>query len=319
MKNLGRPKSKSQIGPGGWTLIAVVVSLAMVPNGAAVKLLSANLQPASIAAVRYSIVAIILMAIFFVMLKKHHKVVRKNIWKLILPAIPLSVGGPLYISAIAESSASYVSVLLLLAPITFGILSMLLTKDKVTKSAVVGILFAVLGGSIVILLPVLLGHSVGWFGVVPLIVLGFYILLHASFPVVVRRENEAGVPLIMVMAIQYLFGAITSIIWASVAVGNDIFNEIASINVTDWLLMVYLSVGLCVVLRQLGIKAYEKTGTSTAVAVNYLGQVLAVIFPVLVIGETISWEMAVGAALIMIGIILTRQHHRGHNHLEMHR
>jgi drug/metabolite transporter (DMT)-like permease len=196
---------------------------------------------------------------------------------------------------------------------------MLLTKDKITKNSVVGILFAVLGGSIVILLPVLLNSSVGFFGFGPLIILAFYVLLHSAFPVVVRRENESGVPLIMVLAIQYLFGAIASVAWASLTVGERIFGEIAEMSLVDWLLILYLSVGFCIILRQISLKAYEKTGTSTTVAVNYLGQVLCVIFPVLVIGEDLSWEMILGAVLIMIGIILTRRHHDKRNHMEVHR
>jgi drug/metabolite transporter (DMT)-like permease len=87
---------------------------------------------------------------------------------------------------------------------------------------------------------------------------------------------------------------------------------------TDWLLMIYLAIGFCVLLRPLSVKAYEKTGTSTSVAINYLGQVLAVVFPVVMIGEQLTPEMVMGAVLIVIGIILTRRHHtkmnphRGH-------
>jgi drug/metabolite transporter (DMT)-like permease len=312
-------KPKNKLSASMWVVISVLLGLAMVPNGTAVKLLSASMDSASIAAIRYSIVAIILMTIFFVMLKKHKKAVKKELLKIILIAIPLSVGGPLYITAIAESSASYVSVLLLLSPIIFGILSMILTKDKVTKSAVIGILFAALGGSIVILLPTLLNNSVGFYGMIPLIIMAAYLLMHSAFPIVLRRENESGVPLIMVMALNYLVGAIACIIWAAVTVGDAVFVDMAEMNLTDWGLMAYLSIGFCVILRQLSVLAYEKTGTSTSVAVNYLGQVLAVMFPVVVIGETISWEMAAGAALIMVGIVLTRRHYAKHNHMEVHR
>jgi drug/metabolite transporter (DMT)-like permease len=293
-----------------WVMISVLTALAMVPNGTAVKLLSQDLTPPALAAIRYGLVAVILMTVFFIMLRKHRKAIKKNLLKIILTAIPFSLGGPLYISAIAESSASYVSVLLLLAPIIFGIFSIIITKDKVTKSSVVGILLAVLGGMVVILLPVLLNNPIGYFGVVPLIALGIYILMHAAFPVVVRHQNESGVPIIMVLAIQYLFGAVASAIWASLTIGAALFNDIATMTATDWALMIYLSVGFCVILRQLGIKSYEETGTSTAVTVSYLGQVSAVIFPVLVIGEIVSWEMMLGAGLIMIGIVLTRKHHQ---------
>jgi drug/metabolite transporter (DMT)-like permease len=92
-------------------------------------------------------------------------------------------------------------------------------------------------------------------------------------------------------------------------VGSGGFDDMAKMNWTDWGLILYLSVGFCVILRWLSILAYEKVGTSTSVALNYLGQVGSVIFPVLVIGETVSWEMAVGAIFIIVGIILTRQHH----------
>ncbi|MDR1196849.1 MAG: DMT family transporter [Candidatus Nomurabacteria bacterium] len=311
-------KTKSKISATAWVLISVLATLAMVPNGTAVKLLSQDLAPASLAAIRYSIVAIILMVIFFMMFKKHKKAIKKNLLKIIITAIPFSVGGPLYISAIAESSASYVSVLLLLSPIIFGIFSMILTKDKITKSSVLGILFAVLGGTIVILLPVLLNSSVGFFGIIPLIAMAFYILLHAAFMVAVRRQNESGVPLFMVLAVQYLFGAITSMIWAALTVGDAVFRDIANMTTVDWLLIAYLSVGFCVILRYVSVKGYEKTGTSTTVTINYLGQVLAVIFPALVIGEVISWEMAVGAILIMVGIFLTRKHHQKYQHHRSH-
>jgi drug/metabolite transporter (DMT)-like permease len=249
------------------------------------------------------------MTLFFVMLKKHWRVVKKHLLVTALLAIPFSLGGPLYITAVAESSASYVSILLLLTPVVFGIISTIVTRDKVTKGSLVGILLAVLGGTLVILMPSLSEQPVGFVGLSPALLLGVYILLHAAFPVAVRRENESGMPLIMAVAINYFFGAITSIVWAASTVGSGVFDDMAKMNWTDWGLILYLSVGFCVILRGLSILAYEKVGTSTSVAMNYLGQVGAVIFPVLVIGETVSWEMAVGAILIIVGIILTRRHH----------
>jgi drug/metabolite transporter (DMT)-like permease len=95
--------------------------------------------------------------------------------------------------------------------------------------------------------------------------------------------------------------------------GSGVLDGVDQLSLTDWLLMAYLAIGFCVLLRPLSVRAYEKTGTSTSVAVNYLGQVLAVVFPVLVIGEQLTWEMAVGAVLIIAGIILTRKHHIKHN------
>jgi drug/metabolite transporter (DMT)-like permease len=308
---------KNKLSANMWVVASIMIGLAMVPNGTAVRLLSSTLSASSLAAIRYSIVSIILIAIFIIMYKKHRKVVKKNFLKILLSAIPFSVGGIIYISAIAESSASYVAILLLLTPIIFGIMSAIFTKDKISKNAVIGILFAILGGTAVILLPVLMNSSVGYFGLVPILLIGVYILLHAAFPVVLRRENETGVPIVMVMAIQYTVGTIVCIIWAATTVGGGVFTEMASMSGTDWLLMAYLSVGFCVILRQLSIKAYEKTGTSTSVAVNYFGQVLAVAFPVIMIGETISPELAVGMALIIIGIVITRKHHI--KHLEKHR
>jgi drug/metabolite transporter (DMT)-like permease len=306
-------KTTKKTNSGIWVVLSVLVGLAMVPNGTAVKVLSDTIDPATLSLVRYGSVAIILMTIFFIMLPKHKKAIKRHWWKILLSALPFSLGGLLYATAIAESSASFVSVLLLLTPIIFGIFSTMFTRDKVTRSSVAGMLLAILGGVMVILVPVLMGSQVGFYGIVPLILVGVYILLHAAYPVVVRRENESGVPLVMVLALQYTVGAIATSTVAIVKLGGGVLDGVDQMSLVDWLLMAYLVVGFCVLLRPLSVKAYEKTGTSTSVAMNYLGQVLAVIFPVLVIGEQLTVEMAVGGALIIIGIILTRRHHVKHN------
>jgi drug/metabolite transporter (DMT)-like permease len=296
-----------------WVILSVLAGLAMAPNGTAVKILTGAVDSATLAVVRYSLVAIVLMTIFFIVLPKHKKAIKKHAGKILLSALPFSLGGLLYTTAIAESSASFVSVLLLLTPIIFGIFSTMFTRDKVTRSSVAGMLLAILGGVIVILAPILTNSHIGFYGIAPLIIIGIYILLSTAYPVVVRRENESGVPLIMVLAIQYTVGAIVTAIVAISKLGVGVLAGVDQMGLTDWLLMAYLVVVFCVLLKPLSVKAYEKTGTSTAVAVSYLEQVLAVVFPVLVLSEQLTWEMAVGAALIIAGIILTRKHHIKHN------
>jgi drug/metabolite transporter (DMT)-like permease len=293
-----------------WSLIFLFAVFMTAPNTMLIRVLADSLDGATIAAVRYTVTALILLPFFIHYLRRRHSTItRRRLLKLFLLVTPMAFGASLLSLAISYSNASYIAVLIMLTPIVFTILSTLLTHDRITRRALAGLMLAILGGITVIVLPILLNQPLGFFGAVPLILIAFYILIDASFPIFLRREHESGLPMPVILFASFATCAVVSNAVAIGVHGLETYAAVPTLGWQAWAIILYLALAASIIGRILQTKAYEHIGTLSVAAFNYLGHILSVALPIFILGEHVSWQLVVGAILIVGGLILTHQHH----------
>ncbi|MDR1300653.1 MAG: DMT family transporter [Candidatus Nomurabacteria bacterium] len=303
-----------------WVALAVLVMIAVVPNGTFTKLASFELDALTISALRYTMASLLLLPVFIINLKKHGRAVRKRLRFMILMSLPFSLGASLFTMALSLTSVSFVSILDLFSPIVFVIFSALIVKDRITRHAIAGMMLAVLGAVVIVVLPMVIGSgAVIEFGWLPLLLMMGFIIIEGTYPVYLRKVNETGVPIFSVTFIGFVWVAITSTIATFFVHGADSFAKIGELSPTGWLVIAYGAIMISIIARAANIKIYEKIGTATTAAISYLYYFLAILLPVLIFHENLSWEMFVGAALVIAGIFVTRRHPHKYKHVIHHK
>jgi len=305
---MAKKKQKVKI---NWMLVAVLALLLVVPSSIFIKLTSNEVNPYLVTMLRYGIVVITLLPFMIKAFLKNRKLIIKSLPIIIIMTMITCVGGPLHAAAIAGSSASFIEVLNLSYPIIFSIISILVTRDKLSKYSAAGLLMAILGGVVIILLPIILGSgTILTFGWLPVALQGITIVLGAISIVYLRKMNERGIPLTFLLGMGFIAAFIASIPLAMMDGGTSVFSQIGNLSVEAWAMIVYMAVIISVVAHMIKIKAYENIGTASYASLDYFYYALAITLPVFILGEVLSWEVIVGAVLIIIGIIFTRMHHK---------
>jgi len=290
-----------------WVIISILILFVCVPTGIFTKLISTEIDPYLLCVLRYGLATLILLPAIINAFKNHRKIMMKSLPVVILISLFASLSNPLHVGAIASSSVSFVYILNLFDPILFAIISLFIVRDRITKPAVIGLLFAILGASVILALPLLTGEGAvytnGW---LPALMVFGSIITGGIWVAKMRKLDESGVPLSAMVGFGFLFTTFTSIGIAINNGGTAVFSQVSNLSGTGWLMLIYLAVVVSVVVRIVRSKAYNNIGTATYASTDYIYYIMAIAAPLVILGETISWEMIVGASLVIIGIIFTR-------------
>lgn len=303
-----------------WLLVSVFGLILVLPYGIFTKLIGNEINCYLLLAFRYCVSALILLPFVVEAFRKQKKALIKKLPIIIVSCALLSLGFPLYGAAVSLSSVSFVEILLLFTPILFSIISFGVVKDKVSRNSIIGLLFAILGAAIITVIPIFLGNgAVIVFGWLPVFMVAVYMIAAAVEPVFMRRMNEQGVSILALMCISTIFCTITSSIYAINDAGVQVFGEISNLSSAGWAMLIYLGITTCIA-AAMRYKAYTHIGTSTHATLNYLSSFLAIAAPIIVLGESLSWEVVLGGILILVGVVITRQHtHKyGRKHKRKH-
>ena len=187
------------------------------------------------------------------------------------------------------------------------IISTLVTRDRFSRNKVMGFLFAVLGGLVMVLLPNLNNNTNMNFGIVPVILMLIHVVCANIVSVIFRKENERGTPILAVFAPIHFVWAIVGATTASIS--GDI-GQIHDLTINNLLFLTYLGIIISVAYNAIFTKYYERAGTTSAATIEYLKKSLTILTPMIILGEMLSWEIALGAAFIVTGVIFTRQSYK---------
>jgi drug/metabolite transporter (DMT)-like permease len=302
-----------QSNSAGWISLAVLMLLLTLPNGIFVKLIGAEIDYYLIGFVRWAMAGIVLIPFIVDAFVKHRRLMLKNLPVILVAFLLISLGGPLQNAAIVMSSVSFTEIISLFVPIVFAIVSIFATKDRLSRHAVAGLLLAILGGVVITVIPTLTGSgAVIDFGWLPLIFVSVHVVCSAVVPVFLRKQNEKGIPLTALVGISFLLTSLVSGGFVVFDSGFETFGQIANISPLGWLMMAYTAIVVSVVVRPVRVKVYEHIGTMSEASLSYLYHLLAIMLPLALLGEWLSWELIVGGVLIIFGIIMTRMHPRKH-------
>ena len=311
-KKIQKNSKKTPI--GHWLAIGLFANLLFLPSGIFIKLITNEVDPAVFTAVRYSVAFLALLPFVISGIKKHRKLFLKKLPVILVISVVSAITPVLNATALSIANVSFVAVLELFAPIVFAIIAFIIIKEKVSRNSVIGILFAALGGMAIFVLPTLIGSGgVITFGWLPVILCAIVVVMNSIWQVYLRKIHEEGLPLLVLTGISFMFASLASIgVMLSSSVSEAFFG-LGELSIDGWLMILYLAIVASGFARFLTVRSHEKLGTATQTTIIYLHYAASIILPIIILGETMSFEMIIGTILILVGIIFTRMHYRKHH------
>ena len=290
-----------------WLIMALLANLLFLPGGIFIKLITDEITPSLLPVLRSGLIVLVLLPFIISGIIKYKKILKKNLKTILLVCVACAVGPLCYAYAMSMSNVSFLAIIDMFTPIAFAIMSVFIVKDKISRNSLIGILFAIFGGIMIFVVPLLTGEgSVVVFGWIPVVLALASMATSALWPVFLRKQNENGLPLPMMIGIGFFFSALAAGIFTITNSGIETFAEVGNISITSWVMIIYLAVVFSICARLLSVKAYKRVGTATMTTVQYLYYLSLIALPIFVLQERLSWEMFVGAGLILAGIIFTR-------------
>lgn len=290
-----------------WFLIGLLAAFMAAPNGTIIKYTSTEISPFIFNGLRFGLMAIICSPYIIAARKK---ITFKNLKATFVVSFFMFSAVMSYVIAIQASQASYVSIITLLTPVVFVIFSLKLTGESVSRRAVAGITLAALGAFIIVAFPVAFQQGAS-FRFYPLAT--FFGLCNViTFPLAIiysKKANDQGLPLTAILGISaWAIFIITMLI--SILLGDWSGTSFSSTSIIG---IVYSGVIVAFLARIMGVASYEHLGSPVISGLSYVETLLAIVIPVIILGEKLSIEMVVGGALILLGVYFV-EHHKSVHH-----
>lgn len=293
-----------------WFLVGLLSVFLAAPNSTFTKFGTDSVNPILYVGLRFFVIGIVTLPF---VIKAKDNLTRSNVKHTLISAVGMTVAVTSYVGAISLSQASYVSIITLITPIFFIIFSNKLTGEKISRRAIFGITLAMLGAMIVVLLPIAIRQS-GDFVFYPLATL-LALINTIAFPITIiyyRKANDEGVPIMALMNISawvVTFISVLILFFMTIFLGTtfDSPDKPAIIAVF------YSAIAVALLSRAMGIKSYEFIGAVRTSALAYLETFLAILIPILVLGEKLSIEMIIGGIVILMGVFVV-EHHKSIHH-----
>lgn len=296
-----------------WFIVGLLGVLLSAPNATVVKYGIGDLNPYLFNTLRFTLIAAITTPYLITRLSKFTKKNRKHV---LMAGMYMSAAVISFVWAIKLSQASYVSVILLLSPIFFILLSARMTGEKITARSAAGITLAAIGAAVIVFLPISLEQK-GEFTFYPLASL-FALINTITFPLAIityKKANDAGLPMVAIMsASSWIVALINTAFWL-VAGG-----AVVTLSGSAYVGILYSGIAVALVGRSLNVASYERIGSAATSALGYVEILLSILLPVLFLNETLSVEIIIGGVLILVGVYIV-EHHKSthHRHFLMHK
>lgn len=284
-----------------WFAIAAAAVLLAAPNGVIVKVAMEEIPAVWVNVFRFALIALVMLPVIIRSIKVMN---RQNMKYALLAGVMSAIAVTGYMHAIDLSQASYVAVINLGIPILLMLYSVYLTKERVSKRAMLGISIAALGAFIMIGTPLLVGQGFeqGFYPLATVLAL----INCATFPLTIifsRKANEAGLPITATYGISASMVATVSVI-AALIMGVSLPAEAIQSNPLILLPIAYSALAVSFLARVLTVAAYQRLGSVAVSGFQYIESFLSIMLPILLIGERMTTEMLVGGVMILIGVIV---------------
>lgn len=311
MKNKKNSKSSNW---SFWLTVGLIAQLMIAPNPTILKAQTDILDPLLLNVLRSAFAAAVSIPFILINLRKW---TRQSLIYSIGAGLCMSVATNALVFALSQGDASYAVVLSLLSPLVLIFLSRAFFHDKITKRGIAGITLAALGGFIVIALPLVFSGKSVSFHVYPMATA--LMLLNAIFfplsVILLRKSHEAGAALTATQGVSSIVVLATTVA-AYYAIGGT-FSHLETISPLSWVGLAYSGIFVIFIARGLVTRSYEHVGAIATSALTYLESLVAIIIPVVILGEHLSAPIAVGGALILFGVYLA-EHRQTKRHIYAH-
>ena len=308
-------QTPSNIPLWAWHGIALIPVLIAVPNGTFMKLISEAMDPAWINVVRFAIIVVILLPF---LIRARKAITKRNLQYAVLQGVAYSISVACYVFAISLSQASYVSVINLGIPIMLMIYSVYLTRERVTRNAMVGISIAALGAFVIVGFPLLMGQGfTSDFNPLATILSLIGISAYPLSVIFSRKANDSGLPITAAFGVSSIVVFCVSLVIALVVSGSFPAQEVFS-NPHVMLMIAYTAIGISLLARMITVLSYKHLGSAVTGGLYYIEGFASILLPILVLGERMTSEMLFGGILILLGVLVAETHHHASVHKEHH-
>ena len=283
-----------------WFIVAFVAVLLAAPNNTFLKSSLHEIGPLWISFIRFTTLAVVLLpALYFGRKSLNERGLNYSVIAGVAYAVAvMSMGG-----AIFYSQASYPALIGISSPILMMFYSVWLTREKVSHKSFFGITVAAVGGFLIIFLSILFSGSNGG-GVSPVATI-LALLNAAASPlmyVMTKKAVDTGMSIqTSLSAVALTAVAIIGVVLLGVNPLAPTITQIAQPGII--LPIIYSVIGAMLLARGMTTIAFKRLGSASIAGLDYLGVLLAVLVPVLALGERLTIEMAIGGGLILAGVI----------------
>jgi drug/metabolite transporter (DMT)-like permease len=295
-----------------WFILAFASVLLAAPNGSVIKIVLEQTNTFTLITYRYLLVLIITLPL---LIKYAPTLTRKNIRTSLSGGIYMSISLLTFVLAINMSQVSYVSILMLLAPLMLIVFSNRIIGEKISRRGIAGITLAAIGAMLIVVLPVALSQF-GEFVFYPeaTILTLINCVTFSLATIRYRQANEAGLSFGPILAITAIIAVALHGVIGLVMYGPSSFQNLSTEAIIG---IIYSGIVVGLIARVISVAAYERIGSVASGGFAYIEMLLAILLPVLWLNEKLSIEMTVGGILILIGVYVA-EHHKSLAHKHFH-
>jgi drug/metabolite transporter (DMT)-like permease len=286
-----------------WIGLAIVYAVVGAPNTTAIKVAVEAADPLYWVLARFLPLALVLTPFVLAAWKKLRV---GNAWLYAIGGgLSMVTAIILYTLAVQYSQASYVSIVTLATPIILVMLSWLILRTSMNRQAMAGLTMAAIGAMVLVVLPIALsGGSVEVYPLATVLALGNSVAFGLAI-IFMKRLNETSK-----VSLPALIGINSYIAVAVCGVLFYLFGDVSRTPNTleFWSLALYSGFGVALIGRIIMIKVFEVLGPAFNAGIVYFETFLAILVPVVLIGEKISITMVIGGIFILMGLYLIEHH-----------
>jgi len=303
-----KKKKKSRL---FWLAISIVGLIIAAPNGTIIRHTIIDADPYFFNSLRFGLIALITTPI---MVKYRSMFTKKNVWYSLNAGFFMAIAVISYVWALKLSQASYVSIITLLSPIVFILLSIKLDNGKITRRALAGVSLAALGALTIVALPIALSQNQPFVFYPTATILA--LVNCVTFPLAIlayKQADDHKIPMLASFSVSSWVICLINVIALAIA-----RPALAAPDLTFLSGIFYSGVMVALLSRIIGVRSYEHLGTTVTSVFSYLETLLAILLPVLILGEKLSLEMIAGGMLILAGVYIVEHHSKTHHKHRLH-
>lgn len=289
-----------------WFYLGLFGVLISAPNATVIKYSLSGIDPFLFNSLRFLLIALLTTPALILSFNKFKK---SNISYAFKSGLFMSFTVMTYVLAINLGQASYVSIITLLTPIIFILLSAKMTGEKISQKSIAGITIAAIGAAVIVILPISIAQD-GQVVFNPLVV--FLALSNTVlFPLAIinlKKANEKGISMMSLMAVSsWMVFVVNAMFFVSTG------KHYASLNKPAIFGIVYSGIVVAFIGRVINVVSYEHIGSAVTSALGYLDVFISILLPVLILNEKLSPEMVIGGILILCGVYVVEHHKSAHH------
>lgn len=298
-----------------WFAVGLSACLLIAPNTTIMRVIVGTIQPLEFTFLRSVLIAIVAIPFILVDVRTFNK---RNMMHTLSAGLCMTVATISLTYAVKYSNASYAAIMGLIAPILLIIFSSRMMGDKISTRAIAGVSLAAAGALLIVAAPLFItGKTSPHFyplATVLMLVNSVSFTLGILFS---RKSNEAGMPLLANSGLMSIVIVVFSFLGMYATEGLP--TDIPTFSLNTWIGIFYSGVIVVFVARVMNIASYEHIGAAATSGLSYLGTIIAILIPIIILGERPSNIIIIGGIIILIGVYFTEKHRlKHHKYLHAH-